>query len=172
MLFSASHSPGSRLLFFKGSWLRLQHLTGSCSHRASIQTCSVPTNRWMGDAWGEDWGTQHCGNNHGGQGMLGCKREEGSHLIWTAVSRIDVSWMAVSKEQDVLFQERRGLGGKKWVCVWCDTKPPFSSSSYTLCLLLAYSTERTGRYCSNPWHRSQKHTAIRLKHIYMILISK
>lgn len=49
--------------------------------------------------------------------MLGCKREEGSHLIWTAVSRIDVSWMAVSKDLDVLFQERRGLGGKKWVCV-------------------------------------------------------
>lgn len=65
--------------------------------------------------------------------MLGCKREEGSHLIWTAVSRIDVSWMAVSKELDVLFQERRGLDGKKWVCV-CDViQSPLSPLAPTHC---------------------------------------
>lgn len=31
-------APGSRVLFFKGSWLRPQHRTGSCTDSEPIQT--------------------------------------------------------------------------------------------------------------------------------------
>lgn len=68
--------------------------------------------------------------------MLGCKHEEGSHLIWTAVSSIDVSWMAVSKELDVLFQEREEGSVGRNGCV-CDViQSPLSPLAPTHCACL------------------------------------
>ena len=157
-VFCPSHSPGSRLLFFKGSWPGPRHLTGSCSHRAPIQTCAAPSNRCMGDGlgwglrykggtalrWGpEGLGGQSCGvERWGGEpdGLDSRGRQE-ERKAWKR-------WMRARSSK----KERTG------VCVMWYKAPFLLYRTHTPCLLLAYSTGRTGTHWNYPWRRCQRHT--------------
>lgn len=77
--------------------------------------------------------------------------ELGSQRVWTVVSKLEAGWDLGARSEG-----GQGLVGCDG-CVWWDTKSPFSSTTHTLCLLLAYNTGRTGTYCSYPWYRCQRH---------------